>query len=95
MYRVLTSPNDSKASAIAFAPENNGRAQDCIVWKKDHGQFHFRLLIKDKFGFAERPEKATVGLGYKMTMKRTSDFVALARYVFTVDGKIATKDICF
>ena len=37
------------------------------------GSYHDRIVLKDVFGFAEHQEKATCGLGYKLTLKKTVD----------------------
>ena len=41
--------------------------------KTQKGKFHVRIYLKDIFGSAEYQEKATYGLGYKLTLTRNSD----------------------
>ena len=41
--------------------------------KNVKGKYHLRIMLKDVFAFAEHQEKATYGLGYKLTLKRNKD----------------------
>ena len=43
-----------------------------MIWRKKNvkGKFHLRIMLKDVFAFAEHQEKATYGLGYKLTLTR-------------------------
>ena len=40
-------------------------------------KYHIRINIKCVFGFAEHQEKATYGVGYKLTLTRNTDFSVL------------------
>ena len=46
-----------------------------------------RIYLKDIFGFAEHQEKATYGLGYKVTLTRNSDYTVLNKTNATAIGK--------
>ena len=46
-----------------------------------------RIYLKDIFGFAEHQEKATYGLGYKLTLTRNSDNAVLNKTNATAIGK--------
>ena len=37
------------------------------------GKYHVRIYLKDTFGFAERQDKCSYGLGYNLTLQRNSD----------------------
>ena len=37
------------------------------------GKYQIRIYLKDFFGFAEHQEKGTKGLGYKLTLTRSTD----------------------
>ena len=52
-----------------------------------------RIYLKDMFGFAEHQEKATYGLGYKLTLPRNSDKAVLNKTNATVIGKIKINSI--
>ena len=45
-------------------------------------------MLKVVFGFAEHQEKATFGLGCKLTLTRSKDDVALNKNPDIADGKI-------
>ena len=49
----------------------------CLIIKLRKGNFTFGVYLKDVFGFAEYKEKATNGLGYKLTLTRNSDNAVL------------------
>ena len=45
-------------------------------------------MLKDVFGFAECQEKATYGLGYKLTCTRKKDNAAIDKAVGSADSRI-------
>ena len=45
-------------------------------------------MLKDVFGFAEHQEKATSGLGYKLTLTRNFDNSVLNKANATIIGEI-------
>ena len=47
--------------------------------KSQKWKYHVRIYLKDVFGFAEYQEKATYGLGYKLSMTRNSDNAVLKK----------------
>ena len=57
-------------------------------FKKNHGIFHVRILLKDIFGFTEHQDKAIYGLGYKLTLKRNIDSIVVSRNTAFADGQI-------
>ena len=56
-----------------------------LVVKK--GAYHLRIVLNDVFGFAEPPEKATYGLGYKLTLTRNKDDVVLDKAAVIADAR--------
>ena len=52
-----------------------------------------RIYLKDIFGFTEHQEKATYGLGYKLTLTRNSDNAVLNETNATAIGKIKINSI--
>ena len=56
-------------------------------------KFKVRTLLKDIFGFAEHQEKATYGLGYKLTLKRNKDDAILKKAVALADARIKIDHI--
>ena len=59
--------------SIGFDCDRNKRQRELTNNKSQKGKYHVRIYLKDVFGFAEYQEKATYGLGYKLTLTRDSD----------------------
>ena len=77
MYKLLTSSKGSDDLSICFDRDRNRRQRELTHNKSQKGKYHVRIYLKDVFGFAEYQEKATSGLGYKLTMTRNSDNAVL------------------
>ena len=77
MYKLLTSSKGSDDLSICFDRDRNRRQREVTNNKSQKGKYHVRIYLKDVFGFAEYQEKATYGLGYKLTMTRNSDNAVL------------------
>ena len=50
-------------------------------------------MLKDVFGFPERQEKVTYGLGYKLPLTRNKNAVALDKALGVADAKIKVDHI--
>ena len=50
-------------------------------------------MFKDVFGVAEHQEKATYGLGYKLTLKRNKDDVVIDKAGAVADARIKINQI--
>ena len=61
--------------------------------KTQKGKFQVTIHLKDVFGFAEYQEKATYGLGYKLTLTRNSDNAVLNKGNAINNGKIKINAI--
>ena len=61
--------------------------------KSQKGKYHVRIYLKDVFGFAEYQEKATYGLGYKLSLTRNSDNAFLNKGNAVNNGKIKINAI--
>ena len=77
MYKLLTSSRGSDDLSIGFDRDRNRRQRELTNVKTQKGKYHIRIYLKDVFGFAEYQEKATYGLGYKLTLTRNTDNVVL------------------
>ena len=73
MYKLLTSSKGSDDLSIYFDRDRNRRQRELTNNKTQKGKFHVRIYLKDVFGFSEYQQKATYGLGYRLTMTRNSD----------------------
>ena len=61
--------------------------------KKVKGKYHLRFMLKDVFGFEEHQEKATYGLGYKLTLTRNKDDAVIDKYGGVADARIKIDHI--
>ena len=73
MYKLLSSSKGSDDLSIVFDRDRVRRQRALTNNKTQKGKFHFRIYLKDVFGFAEYQEKGTYGLGYKLTLTRNTD----------------------
>ena len=87
MYKLLTSSRGSDDLSIGFDRDRNKRQRDLSNIKTQKGKNHVRIYLKDVFGFAEYQEKATYGLGYKLTLTRNSDNAVLNKGNASNKGK--------
>ena len=88
MYKLLTSSRGSDDLSIGFDRDRNRRQRELTNIKTQKGKFHVRIYLKDIFGFDEYQEKATFGLGYKLTLTRNSDNAVLNKGNAIKNGKI-------
>ena len=88
MYKPLTSSRGSDDLSIGFDRDRNRRKRELTNNKNIKGKYHMRSYLKDIFWFAEHQEKATYGLGYKLTLTRISDNAPLKKTNATAIGKI-------
>ena len=68
MYKLITSSRGPDDLSIGFDRDRNRRQREVTINKSQKGKYHIRIYLKDIFGFAEYQEKATYGLGYKLTL---------------------------
>ena len=77
IYKLLTSSRGSDDLFIGFDRDRNRGQRVLTNNKTQKGNFHVRIYLKAVFGFAEYEEKATYGLGYKLTLTTNSDKAVL------------------
>ena len=88
MYKLLSSCTRSDDLSIGFDRDRTRRRNELTNNKKIKGKYHVRIYLKDVFGFAEYQEKATYGLGYKLTLTRNTDNAVLNKANAINNGKI-------
>ena len=71
--KPITSSKDSNDLSIGFDRDRNRKQRQLFGNKNKRGKYQVGNMLKDIFGFAEHQEKATYGLGYKLTLTRNSD----------------------
>ena len=93
MYKLITSSKDSNDLSIGFDYSRNRRRDELALIKKIKGKYHVKIMLKDVFGFAEHQEKATYGLGYKLTLTRNKDDVVIDKSNTIADARIKIDHI--
>ena len=93
MYKLISSSKGSDDLSIGF-DRSSARRQEVITKKKNvKDNFHFRIMLRDVFGFAEHQGKATYGLGYKLTLTRNKDEVFIDKVAGIADARIKIDHI--
>ena len=73
IYTLITSSKGSDDLCIGFDRDRGRTQRELTYIKSQKGKYHVRIYLKDVFGFAKYQEKATYGLGYKLTSTRNTD----------------------
>ena len=68
MYKLITTAKDMNDLSIGFDRDRTRRRIELTNNKNIKGKYHVRIYLKDICGYAEHQEKATYGLGYKLTL---------------------------
>ena len=92
MYKLITSSKDSNDLSVGFDNGRN-RRDELALNKNIKGKYHVKNMLKDVFGFAEHQEKATYGLGYKLTLTRNKDDAVIDKAVGIADARIRIDHI--
>ena len=96
MYKLITSSKDSIDLFIGFDHSRNRRKDELAFNKNIKGKYHVKIMLKDVFRFAEHQEKATYGLGYKLTLTRNKDDPVIDKANGIADARIKIDHIhCF
>ena len=67
MYKSITSAKNTDDLSKGFDRSRDSRNEELTEEKNVKGKYQLTIMLKDVFGFAEHQEKATHGLGYKLT----------------------------
>ena len=93
MYKLITSSKDSNDLSIGFDNSRNRRRDELALNKNIKGKYHVKIMLKNVFGFAELQEKATFGLGYKLTLIRNKDGSVIDKANAIADARIRIDHI--
>ena len=93
MYKLITSAEGSDDLTIGFDRDLGRRRNELTNNKTVKGTFRLRIMVKDVIGFAEWQEKATYGLGYKLTLTKNSDNAVLNKENAIAIGKVKINAI--
>ena len=74
MYKLITSAEGSDDLSEGFDRDRNRRQREMTNNKNQKRRYHIRYCLKVFFGFAGHQERASFGLGYKLTLTRNSDY---------------------
>ena len=77
MYKLITSSRGADDLSLSLDLDRERRQRELTNNKTQKGKYHVRIMLKGVFGFAEHQEKATIGLGSKLTLTRISDNAVL------------------
>ena len=88
VYKLITSSKDSNDLSIGFDNSRNRRKDELALIKNIKGKYHVKIMLKDIFGYAEHQEKATYGLGYKLTLTRNKDDAVIDKANAIADARI-------
>ena len=93
LYKLLTSSKGSDDLSIGFDRDRTRRRNELTNNKNIKGKYHVRIYLKDIFGYAEYQQKATYGLGYKLTLTRNTDNAVLNKTNAINNGKVKSNAI--
>ena len=93
MYKLITSSKDSNDLSIGFDHSRNRRRDELALNKNIKGKYNVKIMLKDVFGFAEHQEKASYGLGYKLTLTRNKDDAVIDKVNAIADARIRIDHI--
>ena len=93
MSKLITSSKDSNDLSIGFDNSRNRRRDELALNENIKGKHHLKILLKDVFGFAEHQEKATYGLGCKLTLTRNKDDAVIDKAGGIADARIRIDHI--
>ena len=93
MYKLITTAKGCDDLSIGFDRDRTRRRKKLTNNKNIKGKHHVRIYLKDVCRFAEHQEKATYGLGYKLTLTRNSDNSVLNKTDATNLGKVKINAI--
>ena len=87
IYKLLTSAEGSDDLSVGFDHDRNREQWQLTTDRNIKGKYHVRIMLKSIFGSVEHQEKATFGLGYKLTSTGNTDKSILNKTDATNIGK--------
>ena len=93
LYILKTSAKDTNDLSIGFDRDRTRRRNELTNNENIKGRYHVRIYSKDVFGFAEWQQKATYGLGYKLTLTRNNDNAVINKDNAVNNAKIKINSV--
>ena len=78
---------DNEDLSIGFDRSRDRGKRELSHNKTMKGRYHVRIYLEDFFGFAEQQQKASFGLGYRLTLTRNTDNAVVKKANATNNGK--------
>ena len=75
LYKLITSSKNTDDLSLGFDGSPNRGKDELALNKSVKGKYQVRIMLKVIFDFAEHREKATYGLGYKLTLRNKDEAV--------------------
>ena len=70
MYKLISSAKSADDLYTGFDRSRHRRKQELTNNENVKVKYHLRIMLRDFFGYSEHQQKATYGLGYKLTLKK-------------------------
>ena len=91
--KLISSRKNSDDLSIGFGRNRNRRKDELALNKNTKGKCHLRIMLKGVLGFAKCQEKATYGLGYKLTLTGNKDDAVIDKPAGIADARIKIDHI--
>ena len=88
IYKLITSAKDGDDLSIGFDRDCGRRQDKSALNKNTEGKNQLTITLKVVFEFAERQEKSTYGLGYKLTLTGNKDAGGMDKSAAIADARV-------
>ena len=95
MYKLITSARRSDDLFIGFDCSRERRKQELTNIKIIKGKNHVSIYLRDDIGYSQWQEKAKMGLGYRIILKRNTNNAVLNKDNAVNDAKIKINSIAW
>ena len=93
MYKLISSTKDADHLFIGFDRSRDRKRDELTNSKNANGTYHPRIVLEGVFGLVGLQEKATDGLGYKLTLTRNKDDAVIDKDAGIADARINIDQI--
>ena len=93
VFKLITSHENSDDLSICFDRSRVRRRDELTNKKNVKSKYRLRIMLKDVFGFVKCQEKASYGLGYKLTLARKKDEAVIDKTGGFADARIKIDNI--
>ena len=93
LLKPIFSAKDTDDLSIRLIRDRSRRQVELTNNKYKSGKYHVRIMPKDVFGFVKHQEKATFGIGYKLTLTGNKEDSVLNKAEAITDARIKINNI--